>query len=183
MITNQKVFAVSLLVCLSPLVSAAQKADVPGSKDHSLISRYPGSVITEYTAKEYDEFLLPLGKLDSGTGKFAKSQHLEGKVTRIYYEFPPNRSVLEVFRNYEGALKTAGFQTLFSCVNEECGYGNFRLTSDKAEAWNAANERQLSAKLSRAKGDAYLSLHVRGQGAQLDIIEIKPMDRPMEKPK
>jgi len=31
--------------------------------------------------------------------------------------------------------------------------------------------------------DAYLSLHVRGQGAQLDIIEIKPMDKPMEKPK
>jgi hypothetical protein len=36
MITNQKVFAVILLVCLSPMVSAAQKADVPGSKDHSL---------------------------------------------------------------------------------------------------------------------------------------------------
>jgi hypothetical protein len=61
MTTNQKVFAVSLLVYLSPMVSAAQKADVPGSKDHSLVSRYPGSVITEYTAKEYDEFLLPLG--------------------------------------------------------------------------------------------------------------------------
>jgi len=56
MITNQKVFALSLLVCLSPMVPAAQKADVSSSKDHSLISRYPGSVITEYTAKEYDEF-------------------------------------------------------------------------------------------------------------------------------
>src|SRR5260370_18037247 len=116
MISNQKIFAVSLLVCLSPMVSAAQKADVPSSKDQSLISRYPGSVITEYTAKEYDEFLLPLGKLDSGTGKFAKSQHLEGKVTRIYYEFPPNPSVLEVFRTYQAPLKTPGFPTFFHCL-------------------------------------------------------------------
>lgn len=179
MTTSQKISAASLfLFCFVSILASAQAADVPGSKDHPLLARYPGSVIIEYSAKEFDEFLLPLGKLGSD-GKFAKSQPLEGKVTRIRYQFPKNRSVLEVSRNYVNALQNAGFQILFTCVNEECGYGNFHLTSDKAEAWYASNERQFSGKLPHANGDAYVSVHVVNQDVRLDIIEGKPMDKKM----
>jgi hypothetical protein len=66
--------ALSLLAA-TPLI--AQPQDVKGSKDHPLISRYPGSIIREYVQKEYDEFLLPLDK--AVKGKFDKSQRLEGK--------------------------------------------------------------------------------------------------------
>jgi len=103
------VFAACLSLGLSASFAAAQDQDVEGSKDHPLISRYPGSIIKNYVTKEFDEATLPLGKsTDQG---FAKSQHVEGKVTRIVYTAPQGRSLLEVFRNYQGALKKAGFET------------------------------------------------------------------------
>ena len=41
--------AVSVVLCaLSTTLLSAQAHDVAGSKDHPLISRYPGSVIDEY---------------------------------------------------------------------------------------------------------------------------------------
>ena len=55
--------------------------------------------------------------------KFTKSQPLEGKITRIVYVAPEGRSVLEVFRNYQGALKKAGFETLFTCGPQDCRAG------------------------------------------------------------
>jgi DDE superfamily endonuclease len=57
----------------------AQQADLEGSKDHPLISRYPGSYIRNYLQKEFDEFGLPLGKLSNE--KLSKFQQLEGKIT------------------------------------------------------------------------------------------------------
>ena len=70
-----------LAVFLSVAFASAQEADVEGSKDHPLISRYPGSLITEYKQEDFDEFELPLGRLKDGKGE--KSQHLEGKITRL----------------------------------------------------------------------------------------------------
>jgi len=166
-----------VLLCLGPLLASPQKTDIPGSRDHPLISRYPGLVITMYSVKDFDDFLFPMGKLDPSSSKFAKSQYVEGKVTRIYYEYPENRSTLEIFRNYETALKNSGFVTLFTCDSEDtCGYGDVRLTNDRSERW-WSQPRQLSAKLNRATGDVYVSFHVYGSshGIQLDVIEPKPM--------
>src|SRR5215472_6633652 len=95
-----------LLIGLVATPAMAQQQDVRGSKDHPLISRYPGSFIKEYSQKDFDQFTLPLGKLTKG--KFEKSQNLEGRVTRIHYQAPAGRSVLEVFSNYEAALKQGG---------------------------------------------------------------------------
>jgi hypothetical protein len=93
----------------------AQGKDVEGSQDHQLVSRYPGAIIDKYQFAEFDEVSLPLGK--SNDGKPEKSQRLEGKVTHISYAIPAGRSILEVYRNYEGALRKGGFQILFNCVN------------------------------------------------------------------
>jgi hypothetical protein len=61
MLKSQLVFFV---LCLGSLMASPQKADIPGSKDHPLITRYPGLVITIYSVKDFDDFLFPLGKLD-----------------------------------------------------------------------------------------------------------------------
>lgn len=53
------------------------------------------------------------------------------------------------------------------------------MTSDKAEAWYASNERQFSGKFPRSNGDAYVSVHVVNQDVRLDIIEMKSMDNKM----
>jgi len=180
------VFAACLSLGLSAPFAAAQDQDVEGSRDHPLISRYPGSVIKNYLAKEFDEVALPLGKAtDQG---FAKSQHLEGKVTRIAYTAPQGRSVLEVFRNYQGALKKAGFETLFACGPQDCvgsGSSNARVygSGDYDDYWGPDHGiRYVSAKLARPEGDVYVSLLVDDQGGEfrpnveLYVVETKPME-------
>ncbi len=155
---------------------ARAQEDVPGSKDHPLVARYPGSRITSYVQKELDEFQLPLARFQDVAP--AKTHPLEGKVTQILYENPENRSVLEIHRSYEASLRSAGFQVLFSCGNlAQCGGGGyFEGLSGHGEWWNDANPvRHLSAKLSRPAGDVYVSLHVQeGQyGTWLDVVETR----------
>ena len=176
-------FVRSIAITLSVLVPFASASlviaqDVQGGKDHPLISRYPGSTIVEYRQKAFDEFELPLSPV--ADGKYAKTQHLEGKITGIYYTTPEGRSALEVSRNYESALKNAGFQTLFNCA-KTCGdappLGSVPL--DEC-CGNYGNARYLAAQLSRASGDAYVALWVYDGGSDIKtflvVAEIKPME-------
>jgi len=178
-----KLFTAGLFVCLVAATAMAQRPDLKGSKDHPLISRYPGSFIAKYKQEEFDEFELPLGAFLRG--KLEKSQHLEGKITRIEYENPQGRSVLEIYRNFESALRTAGFEVLFTCASvQQCGSGYFKGFPGGGNQWWIDNgtARHLSAKLSRPEGDVYVSLaiqqHLVGKVAAtlLDVVELKPME-------
>ena len=179
------VFVAGLLIGLSAPFAAAQDQDMEGSKDHPLISRYPGSYIAKYLTKEFDEFSLPLGPVEE-ENTITKNQHLEGKITRIVYVAPAGRTVLEVFRNYQAALKKAGFETLFTCGPQGCGstvanaYAN---SGDNADYWGPEHGiHYVSAKLARPEGDVYVSLLVDDLGpdsrtdAELYVIEVKPME-------
>lgn len=165
------------IFCALVVTVSAQNHDVPGSKDHPLISRYPGSSIDDYSSKAYEEYTLPLGRM--GQGEIEKSQSLEGKFTRIHYTIPEGRSTLEVFRNYQDALQRAGFTTMFTCAKEQCGTGSIPGQS----GWcGGCSARHISAKLTRPEGDVYVSLHVEQDNdstpasAEVVVIEIKPMD-------
>ena len=175
---------VCLVLSLSAPFAVGQDQDLEGSKDHPLISRYPGSFIAKYLTKEFDEFTLPLGEVVDG--KITKSQPLEGKITRIVYVAPAGRSVVEVFRNYQGALKKAGFETVFTCGPQGCGgsvanaYAN---SGDNLDYWGPEHGiHYVSAKLARPEGDVYLSLLIDDQGpdsranTELYVIEVKPME-------
>jgi OOP family OmpA-OmpF porin len=180
---NKRIGAVCFIGALTAAICGAQPKDLPNSKDHPLVTRYPGSVIDVYSVVEFDEFNLPLGKLkDAG---FDKSQHLEGKITRIGYAAPAGRSILEVYRNYESALQRGGFTTLFSCANDDCGYsGNAKIITTQKDDWSwSAGQRAISAKLARAEGDVYVSMHIgqwshveQGSSIMLYVVEIKPME-------
>jgi len=174
----------SMALCLP--FAAAQCEDRDG-KDHPLISRYPGSCIYTYAQVEFEEFMLPLGK--NVDGKFAKSQHLEGKITSIEYNMPENRSVLEVFRNYQAGLKQGGFEILYSCAEPDCSSGDIGNTpplydggGDRYEpGWGARSLRYLSAKLARPEGDVYAALSVvnpygSAVTGYLYVVEVKPME-------
>jgi hypothetical protein len=72
---------IAIILFLSVLATAIGIAqppatDVEGSQDHLLVSRYSGLVITDYATAEFDEFTLPLGKVEEE--KPVKSQHLGG---------------------------------------------------------------------------------------------------------
>ena len=174
-----------LMIGLSAPFAVGQDQDVEGSSDHPLISRYPGSYIAKYLTKEFDEFALPLGPVNE-ENTITKNQHLEGKITRIVYVAPAGRTVLEVFRNYQDALKKGGFETLFTCGPQGCGstianaYAN---SGDNADYWGPEHGiHYISAKLARQEGDVYVSLLVDDQGpdsrtdAELYVIEVKPME-------
>ncbi len=157
---------------------AGQGSDAEGSKDHPLLSRFPGSVISEYGQKEFDEYELPLSIV--ADGKYPKLKHIEGKVTAIYYVTPEGRSALEVFRNYQQGLKNGGFEELFTCA-KTCGdappSGTFPLND--AFGNYAADTRYLAARLQRPAGDVYVALWVYDSTFDiktfLAVVESKPM--------
>jgi len=174
MTIDRNLFATLLFLALVAAPAAAQPKDVEGGKDSPLVSRYPGSVIDNYKTREFDEFSFPIGAVTSQGAP--KSMHLEGRITRIAYTYPQDRSPLEVYRNYESALKRAGFETLFTCSGDVCGVGRFHLTADWSDTWYGVGHWQFSGKLARPEGDIYVSLHVAPGTTNLDIIETKPME-------
>ena len=169
---------------LSTLAAGALLAEQ--GKDHPLISRFPGSEIQEYAVAEFDEYVLPLGPTKD-TDSYTKSQKLEGKVTKIKYSVPENRSSLEVFRNFQNALQRGGFQTLFTCSGKECladrSFSGHYVSISGIWGDFEGTMRYLAAKLTRPSGDVYVSLDVLEdnrywmfEGIWLNVVEVKPME-------
>lgn len=196
---NKIVFCLLGMFMLITSIAFAQGEDVKGSNDHPLISRFAGSTIAWYDVKQFDEYILALGKVEWGRDEdykrvfnLTKSKQLEGKVTRIQYDAPKDRSTLEIYRNYESALKKAGFEILFAGVREELGK-NFgeaaynAMRNVRGDYWHYLNsyvehQRYIAGKLSRPEGDIYISIfvsismHKRNPVIQADFIEVKPME-------
>ncbi|WP_112309405.1 OmpA family protein [Pseudogemmobacter bohemicus] len=181
-----------LLATLPFLAQPGAAQDVTGSADHPLIPRYAGTEIRDYAVNAFDEFLLITGpSLPAGTGAAAyeASQPLEGRVSHFLYRAPMDRSALEVFRNYETALKEAGFETLFTCSKADCG-PRFNSLINPGARYNGLiygdQQRFLAAKLVRPEGDVYVSLYATSFEPEarpfilLDVIEVAPMEARMQ---
>ena len=184
------------VVALGLLTVSAFAQDLKGSKDHPAIKRYEGASIIDYESRNFETLLIPTAKLTFDSKyRFPKALEPEGQISRIRYKAPAGRTSLEVFRNYEEALKAAGFQILYSCTKAACGDGDtFAQTLYGVGALpltlNQKNQAFLSAKLARASGTMYLRLFTieneswasearTAQGqviAQLDIVESKAME-------
>lgn len=153
----------------APLLAIAQ--------DHPLLTRYPGSRVESNTSKEFAQYKL-VTAFDAKTNAFS-GPTLEGKVTRLIYGNPAQRSPLEIFRNYQSALAQAGMETLFQCAGEQCG------PTFSTSAWNRYNgvmafsgkdSHYLAGKLKTANAEAFVALMVGKQRTQIDIVERKAMD-------
>jgi outer membrane protein OmpA-like peptidoglycan-associated protein len=98
-----------------------------------------------------------------------------------------------VFRNYESELGAAGFETLFTCTNEDCGGRRFNqavVPYISGFSENYVDQRFLAARRSNAEADVAVSLYVvrnTSEGGarkdnifyRLDVIEAAPMDSGM----
>ncbi|NHZ61904.1 OmpA family protein [Massilia genomosp. 1] len=118
--TNQPRCLLVLLaaLCAGPAAGANANrvdADKPGGSDHPLISRYAGSTL--YTYGDDNVGTAPM--LEPGKGRPVE-QIIEGKVATRAYWGPAGRSALEVFRNYQSALRNAGFQPVYECEVARC---------------------------------------------------------------
>jgi hypothetical protein len=164
-------------VAVSALVLAVGPAAGAG-RDHPLISSYPDSTLTRREAKDFDQYRLITG-LDPKTMTF-RTRELEGAVTRLVYTNPPGRSTLEIFRNYRQALEQAGAEVLHACEMEACGPAHARSRWNQAGGLFAASDgdpRYLAARLQRSGGEAFVAVMVGKRRTQLDVVEIKAMDR------
>ncbi len=149
---------------------------VMAQDDHPLISRYQGSLLTDKREAEFESYRLIVGR--SERGEFI-AKNLEGKVTRIVYKNPSERSTLEIYRNYQSALENLNYEPIYACELDECGpaYGR--------SAWNRFNglfvaadgdPRYLSGRVNIASGSVYLAIMIGRNRSQLDIIELVEME-------
>ena len=167
-------FAFALLVPASILAA--------GIDEKALISPYPGSNLISEKVTDFDDYELVVGGIDSAKGACEKKQKLEGRVARFYYENPKERSHAEIFANYRDAVKKAGFQTIFTCKEEEC-YLNGKPSNSNAFCGDrsigtlpSAGTRYLAAKLPQKDGDVYLAVHVYEYFTDLHYVTVKPME-------
>lgn len=110
--------ALSIAPTSSPAATSLGPDSAKGG-DHPLISRYAGAKLTHRIDTEYAEVRLPTGIADAN--KQVPHLTLAGKSTLSHYEVSKTQSTLQVFRNYQQALKDAGFSILFSCEQQSCG--------------------------------------------------------------
>jgi outer membrane protein OmpA-like peptidoglycan-associated protein len=120
MISPKSVFA-QLFIILSLFVTATITAqDIAGSKDHPLITRYPGSVIDYYEEQNYKPYSIATGP-QTAYNHIDDWLNIEGKFTRIYYTVRGNTTLNEVYQNYLTALKQGGFVNLAEGIHPESG--------------------------------------------------------------
>ncbi|ELX10479.1 outer membrane protein OmpA [Janthinobacterium sp. HH01] len=191
-----------LLLCAGVVHAQMPAKDtVKNGKDHPLLSRFEGSKMVGYGLKEFDEVMLPAGKRVENKGgqmAFDSALQLEGKYTRMAYNYPRERSALEVMRNYQAALEKAGLKTVFACAKETCGNGfgefflNKRVGDHFIQGGEAStdpfnygrnDERYLLAKGTRPDGSlvhvgVYSVAPVQDKlgGIYVEIVEAKAME-------
>jgi OmpA-OmpF porin, OOP family len=164
-----KSISVVIFVLAATVLVDAQRPAVQG---HPMIPPYPGSTAgPPAKSVDFDEFDIPTGPTKDR--KFTAIAHVEGKMTSFYYGRPKDRSQLEIFRNYESALKAAGFEVLFACTGPECGAQINHPPLGYIPS--GAEGRYLAAKLARPEGDVYVAMHVQPLDTRFVVVETKPM--------
>jgi OOP family OmpA-OmpF porin len=93
------------------------QVDAKGGRDHPLIQRFVGSWMVGYKSNDWDQAQFPTS-MAVDDKKWVDPVNVEGRVTKAIYVAPAGKSSLEVFRNYEQALVSAGFQRRFSCESQ-----------------------------------------------------------------
>ncbi|MEQ1839695.1 MAG: OmpA family protein [Verrucomicrobiales bacterium] len=193
----------ALIAFLSSFIQSGAAADLPGSKDPAGLKRYEGTRTTFYEENAFDTYDLPLGKLtkkSSAGVTFEKTLPVEGKITKVTYVGDnPDRTALEVFRNYQSELAAGGWEILWEGTGDELSPGNgilFHSLYANRPGGTFAISHPGARYLAARKGAAHLSLFVANYKAgtvspkslqpeagvpviALDLIESKPMEENM----
>lgn len=176
-----------IFLCFLALQVQAADRDISGSKDHRLITRYPNSVIVDYEYRDYDACSLPTGAIDGYRDRYHMkgSLELEGELTRITYSVKDKTSTLKVFSNFEKALISTGFETIFSCAGSECGMqGTWGYALEQMKLLNGKQQtiRYYIGKKTAGDGNAFVAVYVMEKRSNkvlvgLNVLETKKMQK------
>jgi OmpA-OmpF porin, OOP family len=105
-----------VLTVVAPPPAPAQdtQRDAPGCKDSSLLSRIPGCWIEACVQKDFDSLGVYRAAEKPDEFEVTKQQAVEGKTSVIEYSCTTNVSPLQIARNAESALRTAGYTLVMS---------------------------------------------------------------------
>jgi len=123
-IVTAALFAAALLGAATAAAdTAVPRQDLKGLTDPPGLPRYAGSVLVYRDDVAYDEVKWPTARADLQGGQWRVARSLEraGQRSVAQYVGPEGRSSLEVLRNYQQALKGAGYETVHECAGEACG--------------------------------------------------------------
>ncbi len=95
------VAALLFVFAVSSRAQDEERKDAEGCKDSPLITRFPGSIINSCDNKEYEQADFPL--------KDDATKHVEGEYHTWDIATRPGTSEIQVFRNFQAAIKNAGF--------------------------------------------------------------------------
>jgi len=144
---------------LAPPAWAQQ--DVPRSKDHPLLTRYPNSHIAEYEAS-FNALEFPVGAVNA-----RKRERVEGNATRIhYFHNDPDKqpSALQLIRNVQNAIKAIGGEVLYERLprDGDGGETTLRVATGGKQVWVRVEPGIFSAPT---------------QSYRLDIVEVAAMQQ------
>lgn len=108
-------FWVFVILTFAYVVVPVQAADVAGSQDHPILTRFPGSEIKWYDVQAFSPYHIPTGPVVGYKG-IEGWEDTQGQLTRIYYELVGIRTQTEVYANYKKALEDAGFDIITAGV-------------------------------------------------------------------
>jgi OmpA-OmpF porin, OOP family len=151
------------------LLTTADAADLPGSKDPDGFRRFGRSEIIHYATSPHDQYFLARGE-GSGAG-FEKAERVEGSIVRVVYKAPLGTSSLEVFHDYQKMLKDLGFEETFKldtgtlyALSAKNFQQRFYFQSDYA----ARKDRE-DTPFQDARNQYYLTAHLVRDGQAIDV--------------
>ncbi len=108
------------------LLLSAQ-ASLAQQSDHTLLSGFPDSEISDYRTEPEVNYRVVLGSLQSVRGQVTPeaSERLRGRLTRILYEISDGFTGQDVFDFFAGQMQSRGYNELFSCAGRACGSSEY----------------------------------------------------------
>lgn len=123
------VIAMLGVLCLTVGMAEAQEdsgpQDAEGCKDSALVSRFPGGHINSCENKEFEQAKFPVSKNSDGD---VVEKTVEGEYHYWDYATRDGVSEIQVFRNFETALRQGGFNIVYE---ESPG----TITANKGTTW------------------------------------------------
>jgi OmpA-OmpF porin, OOP family len=160
-----------VLAMVVPVLAAAE--------DHPLVSAYAGSQQTERKVDAFNEYQRIVGQVDG----LNTTEALEGRLTRLRYRNPPERSTLEIIRNYRDALAGQGLVVDYECSGPaECAHAG--VGHKQYPGWNRINGMNLGAvrdvryftgRLAYGDAQAYVAVAVNPSVTYVHVLETAAM--------
>lgn len=124
----------TILFILFPIRFSFAQQDSEGCKDSSLLTRLAGCYISVCSKSDFDA-----AELTTSTAGDPRTKHVEGKLQKITYQCD-GKSALQVRRNAEQALRTAGYTLDFTGYDVPIHY----VTAHKGAQWVAVAASEMT---------------------------------------